>query len=311
MSSIVAVAGGSRGLGRAIVEAILADNKYHVFILSRQTSEEGEKEIGARFLQVDYSDIDNIKTLLEHHKIDTVISALSAKAIGLYEMNLAVASEKSNVTTRYIPSIWGIKYPARQVVVSPLPFGPPKAAVMDFLKTTDLEYSAWYTGFFIDYYVSPPLTSPLDHWTVFIDLANRTAALPGSGDVPVAMSYTMDVAKFVAGSLSLPRWERETLIYNDKLTMNQYVQVVEEVRGEKIQVTYDSLDLLKSGKITELPSHPPMYEFVSKDVIQSFLAAFGILFETGEFDLREGYRIQDGLPSLKLQNFRDLLTQGQ
>ncbi|RKK68793.1 hypothetical protein BFJ69_g13283 [Fusarium oxysporum] len=294
MSSIVAVAGGSRGLGRAIVEAILADNKYHVFILSRQTSEEGEKEIGARFLQVDYSDIDNIKTLLEHHKIDTVISALSAKAIGLYEMNLAVASEKSNVTTS-----------------SPLPFGPPKAAVMDFLKTTDLEYSAWYTGFFIDYYVSPPLKSPLDHWTVFIDIANRTAALPGSGDVPVAMSYTMDVAKFVAGSLSLSKWERETLIYNDKLTMNQYVQVVEEVRGEKIQVTYDSLDLLKSGKITELPSHPPMYKFVSKDVIQSFLAAFGILFETGEFDLREGYRIQDGLPSLKLQNFRDLLTQGQ
>ncbi|EXK80545.1 hypothetical protein FOQG_14979 [Fusarium oxysporum f. sp. raphani 54005] len=294
MSSIVAVAGGSRGLGRAIVEAILADNKHHVFILSRQTSEEGEKEIGARFLQVDYSDIDNIKTLLEHHKIDTVISALSAKAIGLYEMNLAVASEKSNVTTS-----------------SPLPFGPPKAAVMDFLKTTDLEYSAWHTGFFIDYYVSPPLKSPLDHWTVFIDIANRTAALPGSGDVPVAMSYTMDVAKFVAGSLSLSKWERETLIYNDKLTMNQYVQVVEEVRGEKIQVTYDSLDLLKSGKITELPSHPPMYEFVSKDVIQSFLAAFGILFETGEFDLREGYRIQDGLPSLKLQNFRDLLTQGQ
>ncbi|KAH7475921.1 hypothetical protein FOMA001_g10625 [Fusarium oxysporum f. sp. matthiolae] len=294
MSSIVAVAGGSRGLGRAIVEAILADNKHHVFILSRQTSEEGEKEIGARFLQVDYSDIDNIKTLLEHHKIDTVISALSAKAIGLYEMNLAVASEKSNVTTS-----------------SPLPFGPPKAAVMDFLKTTDLEYSAWYTGFFIDYYVSPPLKSPLDHWTVFIDIANRTAALPGSGDVPVAMSYTMDVAKFVAGSLSLSKWERETLIYNDKLTMNQYVQVVEEVRGEKIQVTYDSLDLLKSGKITELPSHPPMYEFVSKNVIQSFLAAFGILFETGEFDLREGYRIQDGLPSLKLQNFRDLLTQGQ
>jgi NAD(P)-dependent dehydrogenase (short-subunit alcohol dehydrogenase family) len=38
MSSIVAVAGGSRGLGRAIVEAILADNKHHVFILSRQVS---------------------------------------------------------------------------------------------------------------------------------------------------------------------------------------------------------------------------------------------------------------------------------
>ncbi|TXB98930.1 hypothetical protein FocTR4_00013471 [Fusarium oxysporum f. sp. cubense] len=294
MSSIVAVAGGSRGLGRAIVEAILADNKHHVFILSRQTSEEGENEIGARFLQVDYSDIDNIKTLLEYHKIDTVISALSAKAIGLYEMNLAVASEKSNVTTS-----------------SPLPFGPPKAAVMDFLKTTDLEYSAWYTGFFIDYYVSPPLKSHLDDWTVFIDIANRTAALPGSGDVPVAMSYTMDVAKFVAGSLSLSKWEGETLIYNDKLTMNQYVQAVEEVRGEKIQLTYDSLDLLKSGKITELPSHPPMYEFVPKDVIQSFLSAFGILFETGEFDLREGYHVQDGLPSLKLQSFRDLLTQGQ
>ncbi|KAJ9416826.1 hypothetical protein QL093DRAFT_2580907 [Fusarium oxysporum] len=308
MSSIVAVAGGSRGLGRAIVEAILADNKYHVFILSRQTSEEGEKEIGARVLQVDYSDIDNIKTLLEHHKIDTVISALSAKAIGLYEMNLAVASEKSNVTTRYIPSIWGIKYPARQLAST---IWSTQGRCDGLPQDNGLGIFRMVYRFFVDYYVSPPLKSPLDHWTVFIDIANRTAALPGSGDVPVAMSYTMDVAKFVAGSLSLSKWERETLIYNDKLTMNQYVQVVEEVRGEKIQVTYDSLDLLKSGKITELPSHPPMYESVSKDVIQSFLAAFGILFETGEFDLREGYRIQDGLPSLKLQNFRDLLTQGQ
>ena len=35
MSSIVAVAGGSAGLGRAIVEQLVADGRYQVIILSR------------------------------------------------------------------------------------------------------------------------------------------------------------------------------------------------------------------------------------------------------------------------------------
>jgi uncharacterized protein YbjT (DUF2867 family) len=36
MSSTVAVAGGTGGLGRALIEAILADGKFDVVILARK-----------------------------------------------------------------------------------------------------------------------------------------------------------------------------------------------------------------------------------------------------------------------------------
>lgn len=68
--------------------------------------------------------------------------------------------------------------------------------------------------------------------TLFIDIAARKAAIPGSGDEVVAWTYTKDVAKYI---LELVRaqdpWPAETVIVGDKLSFNQIVAIAEQVRG--------------------------------------------------------------------------------
>jgi hypothetical protein len=59
---------------------------------------------------MDYSNPDDIALLLEQHAIETVVSALSSQSPPEQELNLIKGADKSSVTRRYIPSIWGIQY---------------------------------------------------------------------------------------------------------------------------------------------------------------------------------------------------------
>lgn len=65
-----------------------------------------------------------------------------------------------------------------------------------------------------------------------IDMANAFAAIPGSGDVPVAFSYSLDVGKVVAKLLDLSEWEKTTLIVGDKLTWNEFLKLAQDAKGE-------------------------------------------------------------------------------
>lgn len=122
MSHIVAIAGGSGGLGRALVDA-LKDSPYKPVVLARQVKHfrnfgltatdlnkanpELESQIGVPVLQATYSDQDALVKLLEDNKIDTVISTISNYDNShSTEMNVIEAAERSSVTHRYIPSIW-------------------------------------------------------------------------------------------------------------------------------------------------------------------------------------------------------------
>jgi nucleoside-diphosphate-sugar epimerase len=74
----------------------------------------------------------------------------------------------------------------------------------------------------------------------FVDIAHRTAAIPGSGDVPVAFTYSRDVAQFVSAFLDLDKWEQSTFIVGDKVTFNELVKIAEETTGNKhVQITGD------------------------------------------------------------------------
>lgn len=129
-SKIVAVAGGTGNLGRAIVERLVASGKYKVLVLGRevsslieecfeislmlcsivQASESKSEEIGAEVLAVNYSDVPSIIKTLEDNKIDTLISTLGSMSGVEPEMALIEAAGQSKVTKRYIPSTWGVKY---------------------------------------------------------------------------------------------------------------------------------------------------------------------------------------------------------
>ena len=127
--SVIAVAGGTGGLGRAIVDALVSEGKHTTFVLGRevytpgnrytdyisdyhllQTSESKEKEIGNCILALNYGDIDTLVAVLETNKIEVVISTLNLMQGAGAEHALIQAAAKSSVTKRYIPSIWGINY---------------------------------------------------------------------------------------------------------------------------------------------------------------------------------------------------------
>lgn len=68
--------------------------------------------------------------------------------------------------------------------------------------------------------------------TFVVDIANKVAAIPGTGNDIVSFTYTFDVAKFVVKLLDLPKWEETTYVYGDKATLNELVKIAEEARGK-------------------------------------------------------------------------------
>jgi hypothetical protein len=178
---------------------------------------------------------------------------------------------------------------------------------VEALSATSLEYTAVYNGYFLDYFVAPKVKSYQPPMALAIDIANDFAAIPGSGDVPVVFTHTFDVARFAAALVGQPRWEKETWIIGDKLTWNEFLRVAEEARGAKFTVVYDSLDKLKTGQITELPSHPHLYPFFPKEMLRGFFAGFGILFETGVFDFKPSRTLNDDFPEIKARTVKELV----
>lgn len=126
--------------------------------------------------------------------------------------------------------------------------------------------------------------------TLAIDIANKKAAIPGSGDVPVVFTYSFDVGRFVAALLPAAQpssWDEESYMIGDKRTLKEVLAIAEDVMGSKLETTYDSLETLRSGRVTELPAQAAVYPYLSKPALQGMCAVFGRLFE-GSFDFEPG-----------------------
>ncbi|KAF3919596.1 hypothetical protein ABW20_dc0103516 [Dactylellina cionopaga] len=258
-------------------------------------------------ITVDYDSVDDLTRALEANKVDTVISALNIKGGPSPDFNLIAAAEKATSVKRYVANIWGMIFP--EEVVTYFPFAKFKIGFVDTLANTSLEYTSWLNGQFADSLLVPHLKSYSLAIPYGLDIAKNVAAIPGSGNVPFTLTYTFDLAKFVAASLSLPKWETKTYVSNDRLTWNELLAIVEDIKGVKFTVTYDSVEMLKSGKITELPSQIPKYAFMPKEKLQGFLAAIGRMFETGVFDLKSDHPINHEFPDIKTRTMRELLTE--
>nr|GFD49751.1 hypothetical protein [Tanacetum cinerariifolium] len=87
-------------------------------------------------------------------------------------------------------------------------------------------------GLFLDYYGMPHIESHLDPLVVFVDISYRAAAIPGTGDELINLTYTKDLAKFVVASLSLEKWEKVLRVYSDQASVKQIIQLAEEATGE-------------------------------------------------------------------------------
>jgi len=106
-----------------------------------------------------------------------------------------------------------------------------RSATMDELRGTDLEWTTVHIGFIADYFGIPHIKSHMSLISIHIDMADKTAIIPGTGNDLVAFTYSFDVAKFVEAALELPHWNEELFYYGDKCTFNDVVRMAEDARG--------------------------------------------------------------------------------
>ncbi|KAF5227773.1 hypothetical protein FANTH_14679 [Fusarium anthophilum] len=317
---VVAVAGGTGNVGRTIVEALLATAKHEVLILGRKINSKLSTELGVPIIAVDYTDVDALAKILEDNKIDVVISALtmlpSPNGDGPYEIELIRAADKSVTTKRFISSDW--TFPVTENIdicwesrhIPKLSSVKPKLEAEEELKNaTSLETTKFYNGYFLDYWGLPKVKSHMPPMTLVLDIPHNMAAIPGIGDVPVVFTHTRDVARFVASSLDLKKWEPRYYIVGDRMTWNNFLHIVEEVKGTTFAVVHDSLEKLDQGEVTELPGHRDLYQILPKEICKSLLSTFGFWFADGSFNLQPEVSLNDIFPEIKTLTVREMIEE--
>ena len=84
----------------------------------------------------------------------------------------------------------------------------------------------------MDYYGLPYLQSYMLPLTYAIDVANKAAAIPGTGNEPITFTYTFDVARFTVAALDMPEWDTELYCLGETTTLNKFLKLSEDVRGK-------------------------------------------------------------------------------
>ncbi|CAN9100423.1 unnamed protein product [Alternaria alternata] len=287
----VAIAGGTGGVGRTIIEELVGQDKHEVLILSRKANKIPGLE-SVRVIEADYEDVASVKQSLQKHNVEVVISALalfteeSAKA----QMNLIQAAIDSGSVKRFMPSEYGVNYSHPGV----LEFHPAAKwwlDAADLLRSSHLDFTRVMFGWFSDYFSMPHYKSNMKPFKYALDFDNRKAALPGDGKASVTFLHSTDVAKYIAALLDEEkRWPEFSAFASDKLTWNKVVETAERVTGEKWEVTYDPIDKLEQGQAT-LFEQPEGSYALPEDATRSMMAEFGVMAVKGIMDITgEGLR---------------------
>jgi len=302
---VVAVVGGMGNVGKTLVDALKESEKHEVIVFGRKVPE-GKSAVPV--FAVDYNDVEQLTKTLEEHNVHTVISTIvmfdptAAQA----EANLVAAAAKSSTTKRFVSSNWGTATPDDESLrIPPNIF---REQSIDALRKTDLEWTQIHNGLFLDYYGMPHVQTYLTPLVFVVDIANKMAAIPGAtGDEIMTFTYTKDLAKFVVASLDLPKWEQVMHCYSDNATFKELVQVAEEMTGSKFNITYDSVEKLQRGEITELPSHKYLYEYFPKPMLGALLSKFGLWTVNGLMQVPKEGSLNEQFPEIKTTTVREML----
>ncbi|KAM3076774.1 Oxidoreductase boa1 [Clarireedia jacksonii] len=260
----VAVAGGTGGVGLAIVDALKEQTEHEFILLSRTDNIEFAAKNNVNVIQIDYADIGATATLLNQHKVHTVISALCivTKEHSDAQVNLVRAAAASGTVKRFVPSEYGSNYEEKHALARPSTAL--KALAIAELEKTDLEFTSFVNGLFLDYLGMPKVPSHLAGGFKLFDIPTKVAVMFGTGKVPIVMTHTRDVGRFVVASLALEQWEKRSYIIGDRKTWSECIAIAGKVAGEPFTITDDASSLL-SGSVIEQPTHRPAYSSSVKE----------------------------------------------
>jgi hypothetical protein len=159
---------------------------------------------------------------------------------------------------------------------------------------------------FMDYMGQPHIPSHLRpfHWA--IDMDSRQAAIPGTGNELITMTYSKDVARFLARLLEEEDWPAYSLISGCDVTMNRIVALLQKATGVQLKVTYDSLEDLQKGDATVLFPDKESWGGIDPKVMAAMFGA-----EAAEEKMllpREG-RLNERFPEIQPMGIEDLIMQ--
>ncbi len=221
----VAVAGGTGGLGRYIVEAILATGKHKVVILSRSAK---APISGAEVIAVDYTD----PTSLDHALVGvhTVIVCLfdhDPASFIASQTALLDAAVRSGAK-RFAPS----EFVIRSLANDPIAIYAPKDVVAEAVKKSGLEYTFFENGVFLNYLgTGTPGLGYMRPLHFIVNLEEWSAKLPEDGKAKIVFTHGEDVGAFVAASLDLQKWPEVSRMAGDVKSYKEIVELLETVTG--------------------------------------------------------------------------------
>ncbi|GME61320.1 putative nmra-like family protein [Neofusicoccum parvum] len=292
----VAVAGGLGNLGRTITEVLQNDAKHEVVVISRKASSNTDVPV----IAVDYSNVNNLRTALEENQVHTVICALMVmdETAGQSQINLIKAADKSSSTKRFIVSEYGIPVPSKFSIEA-----------VEEARKTNLEFTSIYNGHFLDYFGRPHIKTYQGPLTFVLDVANKTAAIPGTGDEPIVFTYSFDVAKFVSASLDLAEWPEELFVIGDRTTWNEFVKLAEEARGTKFKVHYEDPEKLERFEVMKLPGHEAAAEIMPWGHLRHFCGVFENWLVQGYYNLPTENTLNERFPDIKTLTVKEMVEQ--
>ncbi|KAJ5156757.1 hypothetical protein N7492_009560 [Penicillium capsulatum] len=191
----------------------------------------------AQQVQINYEDIPSATRALERHNVHTIISAIGlvSEDTSQSQLNLIEAAEQSKTTERFIPTD---PLSSLQSLLHIDPSIKWWLDAADSLKASSLQYTRVIPGFFMDYWGMPLARTNLQPYTFGVSLSHRVAIIPGDGNNVICMTYTYDMAKYVARLLELDEWPEFSVIVGDQVTYNQLLEMAEEIRGKNLSQVF-------------------------------------------------------------------------
>ncbi|KAK1854906.1 NmrA-like family protein [Colletotrichum chrysophilum] len=303
---IVAVAGGTGGVGRAVVEQLQISGKHQFFVLGRKPPSPALPGAPS-FLEVDYENVDALVNVLEEHSIDTVISALNPESEkpSNAQINLIAAADKSKTTQRFVPSEYFTPVDKNNLNES---FGEQyRLANAIAIEKSGLEYIRIYAGLFMDYWAMPNVHSYMMPFSPGIDMSLKKAVVPGRGNDVMSMTYTIDLARFIVRLLDEPNWPKTASISGTDATFNEIIALLEKYHNAKFEVIYDDVEKLKSGDATFV-SIPDESSGIPVALLKQMTVAFSLMVVSGVCALPKEGRLNDMFPELRLTTVEELLA---
>jgi len=230
-AKVIAVAGATGYVGKALTDALLDAKTFQVRILARESSVESAplqdfKKRGASLHVISYEDEASILKALEG--VDTLIGAVASTALVSAQVPLIKAAKKAGVQL-YFPSEFGGDFEENH----PSPVLQGKRTVLKTAKEVGLPVAAVNTGGFIDSCFIPPLG---------YNFAEKKVTIWGDGNAKSTWTSMPSIAQWIVNVLKTVPIEqlqnKHFYIQGDLISPNEVVQLWEKKHNDKLQVDY-------------------------------------------------------------------------